>query len=65
MSQHPLRWYARADLKISNAISREVFQFVSFIYDHPVCMYLSRELNPIPEAIKSELILPLYVCINL
>ena len=36
MTQHPRRWYARADLKISNAIVGEVFYFVSFICDHPV-----------------------------
>ena len=42
MFQHPLRWYARADLKISNAIPHEGFYFVSFIYDHPVF------IDPIP-----------------
>ena len=31
MSHHPLNWKGRADLKISNAIGRELFYFVSVI----------------------------------
>ena len=32
----PTSRYARADLRLSNVIARELFYFVSFIYDHPV-----------------------------
>ena len=36
MSPHGLYWDARAHLKKSNAVARDLFIFVAFIYDHPV-----------------------------
>ena len=36
MYQNPLSWNARANSKKSNATARALFDFVSFIYDHPV-----------------------------
>ena len=36
MSPHGLYWDARAHLKKSNAVARDLFIFVAFIYGHPV-----------------------------
>ena len=42
MSQYPLSWNARADLKKSNVPARDLFYFVSFISDHPVYVRIKR-----------------------
>ena len=55
MSQLQIHWNARDDLKMSNAIARELFYFVSILYDHPVyneelgCMLKPLELKFRPD----------------
>ena len=55
MPQHLPQWYARADFRLSDAIARELFYFVSFIYDHPVVSFILLISSRIPHKRRTVL----------